>query len=50
MPESAWQRRVRRILFFAGSATSVYLFVGYLLARMRDARIRALRDRREKEV
>jgi len=33
-----------------GTATTVWLFFGYLFSRMRDARIRALKERREKEM
>jgi peroxin-3 len=47
---AVWQRRVRRVLMLTGTVTSVYLFLGYLFGRMRDARIRALKERREKEM
>lgn len=50
MPETAWQRRVRRTLFLLGGASTVYFFFSYLGARMKEARVRALKERRERET
>ncbi|KAL1406185.1 peroxin [Vanrija albida] len=47
---TAWQRRMRRALVLFGTASTAYLFVSYLLGRMRDGRIRALKERRERET
>lgn len=47
---TAWQRRMRRVLVLLGTASTAYLFVSYLLGGMRDGRIRALKERRERET
>lgn len=50
MPANPWHKRVRRMLFLSGAVGTLYFLFGYLGARMRDARVRALRERREKET
>lgn len=48
--QQTWQRRVRRLLMMAGSLSTVYFFLNYLMGRMRDARVKSLKERREREM
>ncbi|BEI87096.1 hypothetical protein CcaverHIS002_0704420 [Cutaneotrichosporon cavernicola] len=50
MPSNPWHRRVRRMLFVSGAVGTLYFLFGYVGARMRDARLRAMRERRERET
>lgn len=47
---SAWQRRVRRLFWFLGAAGTFYYISSYALDRMREARIRAVRDRKQRDL
>ncbi|ORX34166.1 Peroxin-3 [Kockovaella imperatae] len=55
MPSSSsdgapWQRRFRRMLLFVGTATSFYLVSSYILDRLREARARAIKEKKEKDL
>jgi peroxin-3 len=49
MPPTAWQKRFRRLAVAAGTISSLYLLLNYALDRMREARVRALKDRQVKD-
>ena len=48
--DARWQRRFRRLLLFVGTATSFYLVSSYILDRLREARARAIKEKREKDL
>jgi peroxin-3 len=45
-----WKARVRRLIFLASSATSIYILASYLLDRAREARLRALKEKKERDL
>ncbi|RXK35535.1 hypothetical protein M231_07214 [Tremella mesenterica] len=45
-----WQRRLRRFMFFVGVSSTVYLVGSYLIDRMRAARLRALKEKKERDL
>jgi hypothetical protein len=48
--QSAWTRRARRLTYFFGAAGTFYLISSYALDRMKEARLRALKDRKDKDL
>lgn len=44
-----WQRRFRKLAVFAGTLSSLYLLANYTFDRLREARVRALKDREVKD-
>ena len=47
---SPWQRRLRRLFWFIGAAGTFYYISSYALDRMREARIRAVKDRKQRDL
>jgi peroxin-3 len=45
-----WSRRLRRLFFFAGTVSTIYLLSSFALERMREARVRALKERKERDL
>ncbi|WVQ71127.1 hypothetical protein IAR50_000652 [Cryptococcus sp. DSM 104548] len=45
-----WQRRVRRLFFFVGTASTFYFLATYLVDRLKESRLRAVREKKQKEL
>ena len=45
-----WQRRLRRLFVFVGTASTFYILVSYALDRMRAARVKAIKDKKERDM
>jgi peroxin-3 len=45
-----WQKRTKRLAYAVGAATSVYLVASYALDRMRQSRIKGLKERKAKDL
>ncbi|OXB38605.1 hypothetical protein LQV05_002603 [Cryptococcus neoformans] len=48
--QSSWQRRFRRLFFFVGTASTFYLLSSYLLDRLKENRLRAIKEKRHKDL
>jgi len=48
--QNPWQRRLRRLFFFLGSASTIYLIASYTFDRLREARIKASKERRGRDL
>ena len=49
-PQTPWQRRLRRLVFLASTASTFYLISSYVLDRIREGRVRAQKERRERDL
>ncbi|KAK8865737.1 hypothetical protein IAR55_000883 [Kwoniella newhampshirensis] len=47
---SPWQRRLRRLFLFVGTASTFYVLSSYIVDRMREARIKAIREKRQRDL
>ena len=51
MPASnPWSRRFRRLLVFGTTASTFYLISSYILDRLRETRVKALKERQERDL
>ncbi|KAL7423636.1 peroxin [Cryptotrichosporon argae] len=50
MAQNSWARRARRLLLGLGTAGVVWFLLGYLNERMREAKARAAKERKEREL
>ncbi|XAO23460.1 hypothetical protein I312_102238 [Cryptococcus bacillisporus CA1280] len=48
--QSPWQRRFRRLFFFVGTASTFYLLSSYFLDRLKENRLRAVKEKRHKDL
>ncbi|WVR05697.1 hypothetical protein IAU60_002721 [Kwoniella sp. DSM 27419] len=48
--ENAWNRRVRRLLWLAGTASTIWFLSSYVMERMRDARVKAIKERKKRDL
>ena len=44
-----WQRRFRKLAVFAGTISSLYLLANYTFDRLRESRVRSVKDRHVKD-
>ncbi|ODN84237.1 hypothetical protein L202_00232 [Cryptococcus amylolentus CBS 6039] len=49
-PRSRWQRTFRRLFFLAGTASTFYFLATYLLERLNESRLRAVKEKKQKEL
>lgn len=49
-PQNPWTRRFRRLLVFGTTASTFYIVASYILGRLREARVRALKERQERDL
>ncbi|WVQ85271.1 hypothetical protein IAT38_007436 [Cryptococcus sp. DSM 104549] len=48
--QSPWQRRFRRLFFFVGTASTFYILSSYILDRMRESRLKAIKEKKQREL
>lgn len=48
--QSPWQRRFRRLFFFVGTASTFYLLSSYFLDRLKENRLRAIKEKKHKDL
>jgi peroxin-3 len=49
-PQNVWQRRVRRLSYLFGAGSVIYLIFLYTLDRMREARIKAAKEKKQRDL
>ncbi|WVQ65085.1 uncharacterized protein L199_003256 [Kwoniella botswanensis] len=45
-----WQKRVRRLFFFVGTASTVWFVSSYILERLKETRLRAIKERKQRDL
>ncbi|WVO13411.1 hypothetical protein L204_101026 [Cryptococcus depauperatus] len=48
--QSPWQRRMRRLFLFIGTASTFYLLSTYVAERLRESRLKAIREKKQREL
>ncbi|WRT65853.1 uncharacterized protein IL334_002804 [Kwoniella shivajii] len=48
--ETPWQRRIRRLFFFVGTASTVWFVSSYIIERLKEARIKAIKERKQRDL
>nr|XP_018264894.1 uncharacterized protein I303_03075 [Kwoniella dejecticola CBS 10117]OBR87052.1 hypothetical protein I303_03075 [Kwoniella dejecticola CBS 10117] len=48
--ESAWQRRIRRLFFFVGTASTVCFVSSYILERLKETKLKAIKEKKRKDL
>ncbi|ORY28637.1 Peroxin-3 [Naematelia encephala] len=48
--QNPWHRRLHRLIFIFGAGSAAWYLMSYMLDRMREARIRASKERRERDL
>ncbi|WWC87991.1 uncharacterized protein L201_002893 [Kwoniella dendrophila CBS 6074] len=45
-----WQKRIRRLFFFVGTASTVWFVSSYIFERMKETRIKAIKEKKQKDL
>ncbi|KAK6907522.1 hypothetical protein I204_04009 [Kwoniella mangroviensis CBS 8886] len=45
-----WSKRVRRLFFFVGTASTVWFVSSYILERLKETRLRAIKERKQRDL
>ncbi|WVQ97079.1 hypothetical protein IAU59_004189 [Kwoniella sp. CBS 9459] len=45
-----WNRRVRRIFWLVGTASTVWFVSSYIMERLKEARVRAIKEKKQKDL
>ncbi|WWC68479.1 uncharacterized protein I206_102408 [Kwoniella pini CBS 10737] len=48
--ENPWQKRIRRLFFFVGTASTVWFVSSYILERLKETRLKAIKEKKQKNL
>ncbi|WVW80321.1 hypothetical protein I302_102300 [Kwoniella bestiolae CBS 10118] len=48
--DNPWQKRIRRLFFFVGTASTAWFVSSYILERMKETRLKAIKERKQRDL